>query len=118
MAAIDRHALATALTAICIVGCATTSMSTDHWTYSGRDEALRMPPRVPRGELSPSAWLARLKENEAAWWQQREALVESAKDSCARETGQSKTPGYWFGFGNAFEACMKARGWTVGRSPL
>jgi hypothetical protein len=40
--------------------------------------------------------------------------VEAAKDACARETGESKTPGRWLGFSSAFMACMKARGWTPG----
>jgi hypothetical protein len=103
---------------ILLAGCGTTPMGTDHWTYSGTDEALRMPTRVPRGELSVAAWMAKRQIGEAEWWQEREALIERAKDACARETGESKVPGYWMGFGNAFTNCMKARGWSVGRGAL
>ena len=59
-----------------------------------------------------------MRVSEAAWLEKREELIEQAKDACARETGESKTPGYWFGFGSAFKDCMKARGWSVGRSAL
>ncbi len=118
MTVFTRCLSALALTVVSIVGCATTSMSTEHWTYSGVDEALRVPPRVPRGELSTAAWMATRQASEAAWWQKREEVIEQAKDACARETGDSKTPGDWFGFSTAFRNCMKARGWTVGRSPI
>ena len=110
-----------ALFVMCIAGCATTSSTSEraeYWTYSGPDEALRVPPRVPRGDLSAGAWMIQMRVSEAAWLEKREELIEQAKDACARETGESKTPGYWFGFGSAFKDCMKARGWSVGRSAL
>jgi hypothetical protein len=47
----------------------------------------------------------------------REAL-ESAKQACADATGESKTPGYWSGYGRAFVACMNQRGWIRVGSPL
>ncbi len=44
--------------------------------------------------------------------------LEAAKDACARETGDSKIPGYWSGYSDRFMACMKARGWIRAGSPL
>ena len=118
MATIAGNFSVLALAFVCLAGCETTAMSKDHWTYRGLDETLRAPPRVPRGELSSAAWMAKLRESEAAWWQEREKAIQLAKDACALETGESRTPGYWMGFGNAFRECMKARGWSAGRSPL
>lgn len=40
--------------------------------------------------------------------------VEAAKDACARETGESRTPSVWLGHSRAFMACMKTRGWGPG----
>lgn len=116
--AFTRKMPALALVLACVAGCETTHEVREHWTYSGRDESLRVPPRVPRGELSAAAWMAERQAREAVWWQERERIIEQAKDHCARETGESKVPGYWFGFSRAFTDCMRARGWTVGRSSL
>lgn len=55
MAGITKDLTLLALTVACLSGCETTHVAQEHWTYSGRDEALRAPPRVPRGELSASA---------------------------------------------------------------
>ena len=118
MTAISRNLVLLALSAACLAGCETTPMIGEHWTYSGRDESLRAPPGVPRGELSVSAWMAERMIREAEWRQVRARIIEQAKDDCARETGDSKVPGNWFGFSRAFTNCMYARGWTVGRSPL
>lgn len=107
-----------ALLAALLGGCATTYTPADHWTYSGSDEALRSPPRIPRGERTASEWIAAMRTAEASWWQERQGHIARAKDSCARATGDSKTPGYWFGYSRAFTACMAARGWTEGRSPI
>ncbi len=106
------------LTVVFLAGCETTAPIQDNWTYYGSDEALRMPPRIPRGELSSAAWMAKRQDSEAAWWQERERAIEQAKEACARETGESKIPGYWMGYGRAFSACMRARGWSPGRSPI
>ena len=118
MTATTKYCLTLALSAMCIAGCAPVSPGNDRWTYSGRDEALRAPPRIPRGELSAAAWMAQMQISQAEWAQRREERVERDKDACARETGDSKIPGYWFGFSNAFRACMLARGWSVGSNPL
>jgi hypothetical protein len=106
------------LAAVVLVGCATTYVPADHWTYRGTDEALRTPPRIPRGELSGSAWIEAMRASEALWWQERQVQIDHAKDNCARETGASKTPDYWFGYSRVFKVCMEARGWIEGRSPL
>lgn len=106
------------LAVVLLAGCQTTAPIKDNWTYSGSDEALRVPPRIPRGELSSAAWMAKRQASEAAWWQERERIIEQAKEACASETGESKIPGYWMGFGRAFRACMSARGWSPGRSPI
>ena len=121
MTVITRCFFAVALPVLCFVGCATNSPTperTEHWTYSGLDETLRVPPRIARGDLSSAARMAQMQQSQAAWLQKREELIEQAKEACARETGESKVPGYWFGFGNAFRDCMKKRGWSVGRSPI
>ncbi len=118
MSATAKLSLALALLAATLVGCGTTYVPQDHWTYSGKDEAVRSPPRIPRGALTASAWVEAMRASTALWWQEREVHVQRAKDSCARETGESETPGYWFGYARAFKACMAASGWTEGRSPL
>jgi len=114
----DPKLPALALAFACLAGCETTHEIREKWTYSGRDETLRAPPRVPRGQLSASAWTAERMAREAEWQQAREQVIERAKDDCARETGDSKVPGYWFGFSRAFTNCMHERGWTVGGNPL
>lgn len=114
MAAFNSALPALALALACLAGCETTHEIRERWTYSGRDESRRAPQRVPRGELSASAWMAERMAREAEWRQAREQIIERAKDDCARETGDSKVPGYWFGFSRAFTDCMHARGWTVG----
>lgn len=99
-------------------GCAAPAPGGDYWTYIGRDESRRVPPRVPRGELSVAAWAVQRQLTEAAWWQERELWIEQAKSACGRETGDSGTPDPWWGYSRAFKACMEGRGWSVGRSPL
>lgn len=118
MQATGRQAGALLLTGVLAGGCGTPDVLADHWTYRGNDEALRAPPRVPRGDLSGSEWIQALRENEARWFQMRGEVIEQAKDDCARATGASKTPNDWTGYSAAFKQCMAARGWIVGRSPL
>jgi len=115
-----RKPCALALAAAFLAGCGTASSTPtkENWTYFGPDQAIRYPPPVSRGDLSVSAWMASRQSSEAKWWEKREAIIEEAKASCARETGQSTTPDYWMGYGNAFKDCMKGRGWIPGRSPL
>jgi hypothetical protein len=109
---------AATLSTVLLAGCGTPYVPMDNWTYSGTDEGLRAPPRVPRGNLSESAWIAVLAESKTRWFGERDAVIEQAKENCVRETGESKTPGYWFGYSGSFKACMAAKGWSVGRSPL
>lgn len=115
---VNRLLSTVALSAALLVGCGTPYVPMDNWTYSGTDEALRAPPRIPRGDLSASAWIEAMNASKARWFQERGEIIERAKDSCARDTGSSKTPGYWMGYSSTFKACMAARGWSVGRSPL
>jgi hypothetical protein len=109
---------ALALAAVVLGGCATSYVPADHWTYRGTDEALRSPPRVPRGELTGSEWIEALRASETLWWKERQVHIEHAKEGCARDTGESKTPGYWFGYSRAFKVCMEAHGWSEGRNPI
>lgn len=106
------------LSSVFLVGCGTPYVPMDNWTYSGKSEELRAPPAVPRGNLSGSDWIQAMNESKAKWFQERAEVIERAKDSCANETGASKTPNYWTGYARSFKACMLARGWTEGRSPL
>lgn len=109
--------LSALLTAL-LIGCGTTYVPQDAWTYSGNDESWRAPPRVPRGELSAAAWAAARYESENRWLQQRQEVIEGAKDTCARATATSKNPDYWFGYPRSFRVCMATQGWSVGGQPL
>ena len=96
-----------------MAGCA--SVITDpenNWTYRGQDPALQSPPRVARGELTTSEWLEKMRISHAAWGQERQVALERAKADCTQETGQSATPGFWFGHARAFASCMRGRGWA------
>jgi hypothetical protein len=78
------------------------------WGYSGPDEGLKHP----------------LKGEAFEVWQRRAGKVlQDAKDACTRETGYSETPPgsltpIWEPNGDAFWACMKARGWSTYSNPL
>jgi hypothetical protein len=106
------------LSAALCAGCGTPDTLMDHWTYSGHDESLRSPPRIPRGELSVAAWMLAMHQAETLWWDERTRVIARAKETCARETGLGTAHGYWLGYPRAFKACMQASGWTEGRSPL
>jgi len=89
------------LLTILSVGCGTTYVPRDEWTYIGSNRTWN--------DLPPSR-----RYNEALWWEERREVIEREKDSCAKETGDSKTPGYWFGYSRSFKDCMKLRGWRDG----
>ena len=76
----------------CLCGCASGPVSEGNWSY------------FPPGPFVP------LK-------QVTEPDVEVDKDACARETGDSRTPGFWLGYSRAFMDCMKARGWRRVSNP-
>ena len=118
MTSTHRQTLLFALSAMCLVACAPVSSGKDQWAYVGRDESLRAPPRIARGDLSAAAWMAQMQTSQAAWFERREEAAELAKEACVRETGESKIPGFWLGYSNAFITCMLARGWTRGSNPL
>ena len=96
-----RKSLAILLMTSLSVGCGTPYVPLDKWTYIGSNRAWN--------DLPPSR-----RYNEALWWEERQAVIDREKDSCAKETGDSKTPGYWFGYSGSFKDCMKRRGWRVG----
>ena len=100
-----------------IAGCASV-LTEDYWTYRGNDLALQSPPRVARGDLSAEAWMAKLQESKDIWWRARNLAHNQAKEACAQETGKRMEPGFWFGHSSEIVKCMKARGWSEGRSPL
>ena len=56
--------------------------------------------------------------NESAFKDLIRAAVEAAKDACARQTGESREPGFWLGYGNAFMACMQTQGRLRVSDPL
>jgi hypothetical protein len=85
------HVLPVAIAAFFITGCAYDPAKRDNnWAYSGPEQI-----HVPMPEA-----------------------LEAAKDTCARETAETKTPGYWAGYGSKFIACMNAHGWIRASSPL
>jgi hypothetical protein len=78
------------------------------WGYSGPDEGLKHP---LRGEAFD------------AWQKSANRVRLDAQDACVRETGYSVTPPgsltpIWKPNGEAFMACMKARGWSTYSNPL
>ena len=72
------------------VGCGTPYGPLDKWTYMGSDRAWN--------DLPPSR-----RYNEALGWEERQEVIDREKDNCAKETGDSKTPGYWFGYSSSFK---------------
>ena len=55
MTSTHRQTLLFALSAMCLGACAPVSSGKEQWAYAGRDEALRAPPRIARGDLSAAA---------------------------------------------------------------
>lgn len=108
-----QQVLGLALIAAALFGCGTTSIANERWVYSGPDATLRFTARVAP-DTSPSEAARRYREYEEVWRQKIRDSVEAAKDACARETGESKSPGFWMGYSNHFLACMKTRGWSRG----
>lgn len=100
-----------------LVGCASVQTE-DYWTYEGDDLALKSPPRVARGDLSREAWIAKMEESRETYARGKRLALNQAKEACAQETGKSLKPGFWFGHSSEIVKCMKARGWSEGRSPL
>ena len=96
-----RKSTAILLLTILSVGCGTTYVPRDEWTYIGSNRTWN--------DLPPSR-----RYNEALWWEERREVIDREKDSCAMETGDSKTPGYWLGYSRSFKDCMKLRGWRDG----
>ncbi len=98
--------------------CGTASTSRESWAYTGRDAALRQPAPPSIGELASAAWALEAQRQLDAWQQKTQAAIDSDKDACGRETGQGGALGAWTGYGDAFLACMKGRGWIRTSNPL
>ena len=98
------------LGAIAVSGCGSTAPREPGWSYSGPPD----PPAVNlmRNELAPKPG-----ETQEAWNQRFQAALDAAKDACARETGESNTPGYWLGYGSEFMSCMRSKGWRTVSNP-
>ncbi len=97
-----------------IVSAHLTDNRIDGWAYFGPDSKLKSPPRLATDDFPSEASQQRFRQAGKAWKEELEEAFEAAKDACARETGDSRTPGYWLGHSNAFIACMKAQSWLRG----
>jgi hypothetical protein len=106
------------LAAAMLAGCGTAGERRENWAYNGADAALQSPPRMPIGDASSEAWKTEVQKKMDAWLKLRWAAVDADKESCARKTGGSGTPGLWTGYSGDFMACMKTRGWTLTSNPL
>ena len=98
------------LGAIAVSGCGTTVPREPSWSYSG-------PPNSPPVNLIRNELALKPGETQEAWNQRFEATLDAAKDACARETGESKTPGFWLGYGSVFMHCMRSKGWRTVSNP-
>ena len=120
-----KHLPVLSLAAWLAVGCAAAPSSKDSWAYAGPDAVLNSPFMASRErqremveELggkpgTPSEALQqKVRDEFEAWKKVRLDAVQTAKDVCARETGDSATPGFLGRYGEAFLACMKTRGWS------
>lgn len=114
----SAFAFALWLTAACVAGCGTASASKRGWAYIGTDAMLRSPPPIPTGDYAPQVREQRYREIFEAWQQRRRDASQSAEDRCARDTGDSATPGFLIGHSKAFVDCMNAHGWTRVSDPL
>jgi hypothetical protein len=101
-----------------LAGCGTVDTSRENWAYTGRDAALRQPAPPSIGELASAAWALEAQGKLDAWQRRTQAAVNADKEACGRETGQGGAPGARSGNGDAFLACMKARGWIRTSNPL
>lgn len=106
------------LAVACVAGCGTASTSKKGWAYIGTDAMLRSPPPIPSGDYAPEVRQQRYREIFEAWQQRRRDASQSAEDRCARDTGDSATPGFWMGYSKAFVDCLNAQGWTRVSDPL
>jgi hypothetical protein len=113
------------LITLTLAGCGTASTSNDNWDYVGSVANLRSPPTSMTAERRkeidderhgkpgmPSEAIQQKFRNEFEDWKRsvREAL-NSVRNSCTRETGDTGTRHFFGGYDDAFLACMKARGW-------
>jgi hypothetical protein len=123
------------LVALLAVGCGAATTTKDGWDYNGPDATLKSPPlnmsEERRREIledlggkssgMPSEAIQEKFRAEFETWKRKYAeALQSARDACARSTGDSGTPGFWAGYSDAFVDCMRARGWMrpSGSNPL
>ena len=114
-----RHLAVIFMTAAWLTACGSAVTKGDNWSYIGPEAALKLPPMMLRpGNASDPAWKKEADEKMAAWQSAIRQAADTAKAACASETGESVTPGYLTGYGDAFMACMKRRGWARFSDPL
>lgn len=113
-----RRIAAVLLACAGLSACGTASTSRESWAYAGRDAALRQPAPPSIGELASAAWALEAQRQLDAWQQKSRAAIDADKEACGRETGQGGPLGALTGYGDAFLACMKGRGWIRTSNPL
>ena len=106
------------LAALCQVACGTSSSSGDGWAYLGSNATLRSPVPAMSPEQSHEQRLKLAQESLEAWKRRVCEAVAADKTGCAIESGEPATPNTLFGYGKAFEGCMRKRSWQRGSNPL
>lgn len=99
-------------------GCGTASTSSGRWAYMGSDNSLRSPPLVMDKSLSPEQATTLNRAAFEAWKTRVAQAQQSDIARCSTETGEPAKPSILFGYGDAFEACMRRLGWLRGSNPL
>jgi hypothetical protein len=115
---LGHRAIVMQLALICQVGCGTASSAGEGWAYVGSDASLRSPVPILNDNQSQEQRLKLAREGLEAWKRRVSEAVATDKTYCAKETGESSTSSAVFGYGKAFEACMRNRGWQRVSSPL
>lgn len=109
----NRPLVALASAIALAAGCASPTRDRNGWAYIGADNTLRNPP-FSRDRTAPSD----VRQDLAAWQARRSEAADADRRACAQETGEPALPNRWTGYGNAFMACMTARGWILAGDPL
>ena len=89
-------------------GCTTMPTHEERWRYIGPDAKLQQ-----AHTISPHDYPGGFPQYNETLRQKHSEAIEAAKDACARETGDSRTPGYWIRYSGPFIACMQAQGWVL-----
>ena len=112
------RATALALVSLCLVACGTASTAGEGWAYLGNIATLRSPVPVLDTRLSQEQRMKAAQDSLASWKTRVSEALAVAKSECAKESGEPATPNALFGYGKAFETCMRSRGWQRGSNPL